>query len=111
LKNHYFIFFPHPTIRALFVQQEPGERRPNWITGMQEYDLEFKPVHTIKGHGLCRLPIEAVDEKEDDSSSWNQEIEIYNVERASPTSTYNSWYMDVHKYLKHGTFPSRLSTR
>jgi len=29
LKNNCIIFFPHPTVRSLFGQQEMGERRSN----------------------------------------------------------------------------------
>lgn len=78
------------------------------MIGLQDYDLEFKPVHTIKGHSLCQLATKVVDAKEDDPSGWEQEIEMYNVERASPTSIYNSWYVDVCWYLEDGTFPSHL---
>lgn len=72
LKNHYFIFVSHPTSRSLLVQQDLGERRENWMTGLQEYDLEIKLVHTIKGHGLCRLAIEAINKKEEEEclSRW-----------------------------------------
>lgn len=50
---------------------------------LQEYDLKFKSVH-IKFYGLCWLASEVVDTKEDDPFGWEQEIEMYNVERASP---------------------------
>jgi len=81
------------------------------MTVLQEYDLEIKPVHTIKGHGLCRLVAEAINvkEEEEDLSGWEQEIEIHDVERASPTINTNSWYTDVHQYLEHGTVPSHFS--
>lgn len=58
--------------------------------GLQEYDLEFKLVHTIKGHSLCWLAAEVVDEKKEDPSGWEQKIEMYNLERASPTIIANS---------------------
>ena len=41
---------------------------------LQEYDMEFKPVHTIKGHGLCRLAAEAMNVTKDDPSRWEKEI-------------------------------------
>lgn len=34
LKNHCIIFVPHSTIRSLFVQQELGERRVNYMIGL-----------------------------------------------------------------------------
>jgi len=51
------------------------------MTGMQEYDIEIKPVHTIKGHGLCRLATEAVHtlESEEELASWENEVEMYDI--------------------------------
>jgi len=67
------------------------------MTGLQEYDLDIKLVHTVKGHGLCRLAAEVVhaQEEEEDLVGWEQEIEMYDVERAPPTSCGNSWYEDL----------------
>ena len=55
LKNRTKLIVPHPAIRSLFVQKEFGERRGNWVTALQEYDLEFKPASIVKGQGLCKL--------------------------------------------------------
>lgn len=80
LKNDCIVFVPHPTVRLLLVQQELGEIRANWMTRLQEYDIGIKPVHTIKGHGICRLAEELV--------GWEQEIDMYNVEWAPPHFTW-----------------------
>jgi len=52
------------------------------MSKLQEYDLEIKPVHTIKGHGICRLVTKSINikEEEEDISEWEQEIDMYNVE-------------------------------
>jgi len=43
------------------------------MNGLQEYDLEFKPFYTIKGHGLCRLATYVVDTKEEeDLIGWEK---------------------------------------
>jgi len=68
LKNHCIIFVLYPAFKSQFFQQGLGERRENWMTSLQEYDLEFKLVHTIKVHGLCWLAIEAVSATKDDPS-------------------------------------------
>lgn len=81
------------------------------MTSLQEYDLEFKPVFTVKGHGIFWLTKKAVNEIEDDPFGWDQDIEMYNVERATPTTISNSWYADVHQYLESNTFPSYLSAQ
>ena len=59
LKNHTKVIVPNPVVRSLFVQKELGERRGNWVTALQEYDLEFKPTTIIKGQGLCKLIFES----------------------------------------------------
>lgn len=52
------------------------------MIGLQEYDLDIKPVHTIKGHGLYRLIAKAVhaQEEEEEITGWEQEIKMYDVE-------------------------------
>lgn len=44
------------------------------MIGLQEYDLEIKKVHTIKGHVLCRLAIEAIhtQEEEEELVGWKK---------------------------------------
>jgi len=55
LKSHVKVTVPHPTVRSLFVQKELREGRCNWMTLLQEYDLEFKLRDTIKGLKLCKI--------------------------------------------------------
>lgn len=68
LKNHVIVFVPHPIVCSLCVQQEMGDIWGNWMAYLQEYDLEFKPAHTVKGDGLCRMDAEATD-------PWNNDEE------------------------------------
>jgi len=46
------------------------------MTGLQEYDVNIKPFHTIKGHGLCKLVAEVqhAQEEEEELVTWEQEI-------------------------------------
>ena len=74
LKNQTKVIVPHPTIRSLFVQKELGERRANWVTALQEYDLEFKPTSIFKGQGLCKLMAEG---KNNDENNWDNEAELH----------------------------------
>jgi hypothetical protein len=32
----------------------------NWIAKIQEYDIEIKPMHAIKGQGFVRLLLEMI---------------------------------------------------
>eukprot|EP00253_Pinus_taeda_P036025 PITA_36025 len=55
LKTHTKIIVPFPTVRNLLVQKDVGEKRANWITALQEYDLEIKPANIVRGQGFCKM--------------------------------------------------------
>jgi hypothetical protein len=61
LRSHNKIIISHSTVRSLLIQKEPGDRRGNWLTSFQEYDLEIKLAKLVKGKGLCKLAEEVVD--------------------------------------------------
>ena len=65
---------PYPAVRSLFVQKELGERRGNWVTTLQEYDLEFKPASIVKGQGLCKLMTENGNNEE---HAWEDEAKLH----------------------------------
>jgi hypothetical protein len=52
LNSHTKFIVSHLEVRSLFVQMELGERQGNWMTTLQECDLEFKLDNIIKGQGL-----------------------------------------------------------
>jgi hypothetical protein len=39
LKSRTKVIVPYPAVRNLLVQKEMGEKRENWMTSLQEYDL------------------------------------------------------------------------
>ena len=59
LKSHTKVVVSHPLVRSVLVQKEVGGKRGNWITTLQEYDLEIKPTRLMKGQGLCKLAAES----------------------------------------------------
>ena len=61
LRSHTKIIVPHSVVRALLIQKEPRDRQGNWLTTLQEHDLEIKPSKLVKGQGLCKLAVEALD--------------------------------------------------
>ena len=66
LKSHTKVIAPHPSKRSLLVQKEPGDRRGNWLTSLQEYDLEINPSKLVKGQGLCKLATKEQDPHDDE---------------------------------------------
>eukprot|EP00253_Pinus_taeda_P025178 PITA_25178 len=55
LKAHTKVIVPFCSVRQLLIQRELGEKRANWVTALQEYDLEIKPSKIVRGQGFCRL--------------------------------------------------------
>jgi hypothetical protein len=51
LKYKTKVIVPYPIVRNLLVQRDLAEKRENWITALQEYDLEIKPAKMLKGKG------------------------------------------------------------
>ena len=93
---------PYPAVRSLFVQKELGERRGNWVTAFQEYDLEFKPASIVKGQGLCKLMTENGNNEE---HAWEDEAELRLMDVCPLFTTLESWYRDLMHYLQAGLFP------
>jgi len=44
----------------MLVQKDLGEKRKNWMTSLQEYDLEIVLAQIVRGHGLCKLVVDPV---------------------------------------------------
>ena len=67
---------------------------------LQEYDLEFKPAHTVKGQGLFRMAADAASSHgvEAEEECWEQEINMYQSDHV-PQQSSPSWYSDISGYL------------
>ena len=46
---------PYPIVRQLLIQREVGEKRANWVTALQEYDVEIWLAKLVRGQGFCRM--------------------------------------------------------
>ena len=108
LKNRTKVIVPHPAVRSLFVQKELGERRGNWVTALQEYDLKFKPVSIVKGKGLCKLMVEGKNNEEND---WENEAELHMMDVCPLFTAPDSWYRDLVHYLQEGYFPEHWNSK
>jgi len=54
---------PYPAVKNLLVQKELGEKLENWMTSLEEYDLEITPTQIFRGQGLCKLVADSVEEQ------------------------------------------------
>ena len=61
LRSNTKVIVPHPIVISFFILKYLRDRIGNFIPSVQEYDLEIKPTKLVKGQGLCKLAIEALD--------------------------------------------------
>jgi hypothetical protein len=59
LKSRTKVIVPYPAVRNLLVQKELGEKRANWVTSLQEFDLEITSTQIVRGQGLCKLVVDS----------------------------------------------------
>ena len=78
------------------MQKELGERRGNWVTTLQEYDLEFNPASIVIGKGMCKL---MVDRNSNEENNWENEAELHMMDVCPLFIALDSWYRDLVHYL------------
>ena len=100
LKTHTKVIVPFPAVRNLLIQKDVGEKRANWITALQEYDLEIKPASIVRGQGFCKMLAGASQIPENSS----EEVQTYEVS----LNDIESLYADTIYYLKNGYAPAHL---
>eukprot|EP00253_Pinus_taeda_P015863 PITA_15863 len=103
LKAHTKVIVPFSSVRKLLIQRELGEKRANWVTSLQEYDLEIKPAKIVRGQGFCRLLAGASNIPE--SSDTDQFEAINQISIIDSVSQYD----DLIYYLKNRHAPPNLS--
>jgi hypothetical protein len=55
LKSKTKAIILHPVVGNLLVQRDLGDKRDNWMTYLQEYDLDIRSSKIVRGQGLCKL--------------------------------------------------------
>jgi len=103
LKAHTKVIVPFPTVRQLLIQRELGEKRANWVTALQEYDLEIKPAKIVRGQGFCRLLAGGSNIPESEHEDYIEEINQISI------TDSESQYANIIFYLKNGYAPPHLS--
>ena len=101
---------PYSVVRNLLVQKDLGEKRAHWVTALQEYDLEIKPLNIVRGQGLCKLAAGSTDSSESDLHFFS-EPSLFEREVFPVSTPPDSWYDDIKFFLLHGTEPEHLDPR
>ena len=76
LRSRDKIIVPHSTVRGSLIQKELGDIRGNWLTTLQEYDIEIKRAKLLKGQGLCKVVVEAQDLQMEQEEGWDNEVDL-----------------------------------
>jgi hypothetical protein len=102
LKSRMKVIVPYPAVRNLLVQKELGEKRANWVTSLQEYDLEITPAQIVRGQGLCKLVVdsEAGQQEESDTPNLGQSDQSL---ICCAKNLVSPWYDDIRFCLEHGS--------
>ena len=89
------------------VQKDLGEKRTHWVTTLQEYDLEIKPLKIVRGQGLCKLAAWSADSSESDLHFFSKPS-LFEREFFPISTAPDSWYDDIKFFLLHGNAPEHL---
>ena len=57
LRSHTKVIVPHTMFIALLIQKEPKDLRGNWLTTLQEYDLEKRHLISLMPSLLVKLAL------------------------------------------------------
>eukprot|EP00253_Pinus_taeda_P005513 PITA_05513 len=115
LKAHTKVIVPFSAVRQLLIQRELGEKMANWVTALQEYDLEIKPAKIVRGQGFCRDTHEYVRKcRSCQISSGRQRKPAFPLQPVNIEQPFEQWGLDIigeitpqsskqHKYILTAT--------
>jgi hypothetical protein len=110
LKSRTKVNGPYSVVRNLLVQKELGEKGANWVTSLQEYDLNITLTQIVRGQGLCKLVIDSFEEQQSQT-----DMLVEDQHNQSPIccvqNRTNSWYDDIKFYLTHSSSPRHLDPK
>ena len=117
LHSKVITYVPTSSMKDILVQPDNDGKRGQWLTKIQEFDLEVKPTKLVKGQGLAKLlaksNFKALGinnlqgyEGHGDVNKPDDQIDISRIEEKFALS---DWYKDIVSYLLTLKCPSDLS--
>lgn len=94
------------TVKSLLAQHELGEKRGNWVSTLQEYDLTIRPMKIVRRQGLTKTLAQYDD---DMTLQFENELNTNHIMVCQYTAAQVSWYEDMTRYLTSGTCPRHFS--
>jgi hypothetical protein len=99
--NKIKAYVHYPAVKNVLSQQDCMGTRGNWVSKIQEYDLEIKPTKIVKGQGLSQMLIES--KQEAIQMGHNEQINVVVSELE-----HDEWYSDIIYYLNNLSCPDHL---
>ena len=85
---------PYQAVKDVLSQADGIGVRGNWISRIQEYDLEIKPIKIVKGQGLAQLLTEKSSGHTVNLIS-EQKSHIFHIDED------HEWYKDIIYFLRN----------
>jgi ribonuclease HI len=99
LNSHVISYVPSSPVKMLLNQQLREGKWANWLEKIQEYDIEIKPLKSIKGQGLCKL-----------IANGDSVDGMISISVGEPLVD-SDWYKDIIFYLRSGQFPITMNSK
>lgn len=96
LKTHTKVILSFLAVKNMLIQRDVGEKRANWLTTLQEYDIENRPTKIVKGKGFCRMLAGASDLST--LEDLGDDVHVYEI----CLNDIESSYADIIFYLRNG---------
>lgn len=106
LNSHVIALVPDVVVKSIWMQQEFGTKRGNWVAKIKEYDMEIKPNKLVRGKGLCQLIADnkSIDEVVLENEGMNQDLPKVLI-----VNTTDEWYFDLAYLLTYGDYLAHQS--
>jgi hypothetical protein len=110
LKSKTRVVVPYPVVRNLLVKKYLREKRDNWMTTLQEYNLKIIPANIVKGKGLCKLAVESTGSKDGEDKIYKEE-NLLEKEVCYILVIIDPWNYEMKYYLTHGSAPQYMEPK
>jgi len=104
--NHTVAYIPLALVKLMLNQYELREKWINWVTMIQEYDLDVRPTKIFKGQGLYNFLVESLMEM-----YFQEGVHIMNTQTKIGSLDSMLEYQDTIFYLCHGNFLEGLTRK
>ena len=82
-------------VKSILTQQDVAvNKRETWVSKVQEFDLDIKPIKMVYGQGLCKL----ISERKEEETYRNCLL----------VGLKDEWYSNIAYFLTYGQYPNHV---